>query len=345
MIVPKFWAEGRIQERVAGQQLTVRRFGWSDESPVAAQAHADRRTLEAFERIAAGEKLERRERKLAYNGAEGVPIREEIVAQHGDTIVTRNGYGARCLNTPEVLFVDIDFEEPSAFAAGGSSAGAMGPALVAAVLVGLAGGWAARSWVGGLLAAVIVFVLVYAVMGARKKKRGRAGIEEVVEVKEAEAAPAPEQRARERIARFIEQHPDWNLRIYRTPAGLRALAMHAVFSPADPAVADCFQLLGVDKVYARMCRNQNCFRARLSAKPWRIGIGERMRPRPGIWPVAPDKLAARDAWVARYEKAAEGHAACRFLEAVGSATVHPSAAAVQALHDEQSRALSGLPLA
>jgi len=112
MIVPQFWAEGRIQERVAGKQITVRRYGWSDDSPIAAQAHADQRTQEAFERIARGEQLDRRERKLAYNGAHGVPIREEIVERQGDTVITRNSYGARCLNTPDVLFVDIDFDEP-----------------------------------------------------------------------------------------------------------------------------------------------------------------------------------------------------------------------------------------
>jgi len=36
-----------------------------------------------------------------------VPIREEIVSRHGDTIITRNSYGARCLNTPNALFADI----------------------------------------------------------------------------------------------------------------------------------------------------------------------------------------------------------------------------------------------
>ena len=139
MIVPQFWAEGRIQERVAGKQITVRRYGWSDESPVAAQAHADQRTRDAFDRIAhKGEKLERRERKLAYNGAEGVPIREEIVERHGDTVVTRNGYGARCLNTPDVLFVDIAFDEPLRGIV-------FGFALVPALIVGIVGGWTAMT--------------------------------------------------------------------------------------------------------------------------------------------------------------------------------------------------------
>ena len=113
MIVPAYWAEGRLQLRVEGRQMTVRRFGWSDESQAAAQAHADERTREAFGRIAAGEALERRERKVGYNGARGLPIREEIVERHGDAVVTRNSYGARCLNTPDVLFVDVDFDPPA----------------------------------------------------------------------------------------------------------------------------------------------------------------------------------------------------------------------------------------
>ena len=327
MIVPQFWAESRIQERVAGNQITVRRYGWSDESPVAAQAHADQRTRDAFDRIAhKGEDLERRERKLAYNGAEGVPIREEIVERQGDAVVTRNGYGARCLNTPDVLFVDIDFEEPL-------RGSVFGFALVPALIAGVVGGWAARTWLGGLIAGLIVFAVAWFI--GQRKKRG-----------EPSGNPSPEKRAAERIARFVHQHPDWHLRVYRTPAGFRLLAMHDVFNPSDTAVADCFHALGVDKVYARMCRNQNCFRARVSAKPWRIGIGDHIRPRPGVWPVSPDKLPVRDAWISRYEKAAEGHAACQYLESVGNgAKVHPKAQAVQELHDERTRALSGLPIA
>ena len=150
MIVPQFWAEGRIQERIDGRQLTVRRFGWSDDSPVAAQAHADQRTREAFERIVGGEKLERRERKVAYNGADGMPIREEIVERHGEDIVTRNGYGARCLNTPDVLFVDVDFEDAQ-------RSNARGLTVIGAALIGaLVAGYATKSWPLAVAAAVLV---------------------------------------------------------------------------------------------------------------------------------------------------------------------------------------------
>ena len=43
MIVPQFWAEGRLQHRAKGRQVTVRRFGWSDVSQDEAQANADAR--------------------------------------------------------------------------------------------------------------------------------------------------------------------------------------------------------------------------------------------------------------------------------------------------------------
>ena len=111
MIVPQFWAESRLQHREKGRQVTLRRFGWSDTSQADAQSNADVRVRAALDRVLAGAKLPRIEPKIPYNGADGVPIREEIVARHGETIVTRNAHGARCLNTPNVLFSDIDFPD------------------------------------------------------------------------------------------------------------------------------------------------------------------------------------------------------------------------------------------
>src|SRR5688572_18920533 len=109
MIVPDYWVEARKQHRSAGKQVTVRRFGWSATSESDALAMAERRAEEALHRILSGEKLERRERKAAYNGAFGVPIREEVLSRHGEEVITRNSYGAHCLNTPRALFADVDF--------------------------------------------------------------------------------------------------------------------------------------------------------------------------------------------------------------------------------------------
>ena len=80
MIVPDHWAEARKQHRSSGRQVTVRRYGWSTVSEADALAMAETRADEALRRILTGEKVNRREPKVAYNGASGVPIREEVLA-------------------------------------------------------------------------------------------------------------------------------------------------------------------------------------------------------------------------------------------------------------------------
>jgi len=325
MIVPQFWAEGRAHAQQAGRSFTVRRFGWSDASLAEAQANADARAAEALERVLSGENLRRRELKVPYNGADGLPIREEIVARYGDIIITRNSYGARCLNSPNALFADIDYEvtpPPVLFL------------VTLLVLVGLAAGvgWWASSWCLGLVLGFVAVAAAWsiALVQIRALQNVRGGAETA---------------ARNRLARFAEDHPDWSVRVYRTPAGLRLLATHRPFDPIEPAVSDFFAATGADVQYVRMCRNQQCFRARVSPKPWRIGIDHHIRPRPGVWPVRPERLPQRRAWIDAYEEVAAGFASCEFVETVGSGISHPELASVVRLHDELSRATSGLPIA
>lgn len=327
MIVPAFWAEGRAQVRHQDRQVTVRRFGWSDASQAEAQAMADTRAAEALQRIVRGETLVRREPKVPYNGAAGVPIREEIVERYGQLVITRNSYGARCLNTPDVLFADVDADTPFpewlvqviAFATMG---------------VGVYFWWTGRSGGFAALAWVLTFFLVASVTYlVRRIAAGRAALDHKVA------------SARRRVARWVAAHPGWAVRTYRTPSGLRVMATHQRFSPNDPIVRAFFDAIGVDRVYARMCANQQCFRARLTPKPWRIGIDAHMKPRPGVWPVNPERRAERDAWIARYEVMSRSHAACRFLESVGTGTVHIDIETVRRLHDDESKALQELPIA
>lgn len=325
MIVPEHWAEARLQHREPGRQVTLRRFGWSDASPAEAQALADARVREAMQRVLAGDKLARRDPKIAYNGAEGVPIREQIVERHGSSVITRNGYGARCLNTPDVLFADIDF---------GAGASARATLAVGGMLVLLAAavGRGTASWGLGIALGLLALFIAAPLSGALHRfiEARRGGAQAV---------------ARRRIASFVQRHPAWNLRVYRTPAGLRLLATHALFHPRDAAVVEAFRAFDTDPLYARMCHNQQCFRARVSAKPWRIGLRDHLKPRPGVWPVAPDRLPARNAWVDAYERRAAAYAACEFVESLGSGTLHPQVQPVQDLHDQLCGATSGRPLA
>lgn len=336
MIVPKFWAEGRVQHREKRKQVTIRRYGWSDTSQAEAQAHADARAAEALARVLAGEKLHRRDHKIPYNGAEGLPIREEVLSTHGDVVITRNSYGAHCLNTPNVLFADVDLEEPTGWAWMAVFGVSVVLTAVLYPIVRNSAEWPLGD-MGLLVMLFIVICLAGMFLAVRLQKRAASS--------RPRKPGGPEEVALARVREFSARHPDWCLRVYRTPAGFRVLAAHSTFAASQPEVAEFFSSLGVDSVYRRMCLNQQCFRARLTAKPWRVGMAAHMRPRPGVWPIKPEQVSVRAAWVAEYERAANGFAACRFVETLGSAIVHPDVRPVIDLHDSQSRALSQLPLA
>jgi hypothetical protein len=290
VIVPTYWAEGRVSERKRGKQVTVRRFGWSDESQAAAQAHADERARDAFERVQRGETDKRYERKVDYNGADGLPIREEIVERHGDTVITRNSYGARCLNTPNVLFADID------------------------VRTGGFDGWL------------------------------RASFGPLLKYFSPKRAEDPWVAAERTVREYIATRPRELYRLYRTPAGFRLLAMHRTYASDEPEVARLFSAIGVDPIYALMCTRQRCFRARISPKPWRIGVAKHIGPANATWPIKLAHRSKRDLWIAHYEVAAKGHASCRFVAELGDGRPDRIAQTVQRLHDDASRAERNLPL-
>ena len=256
-----------------------------------------------------------------------MPIREQIVARHGDVVITRNSYGALCLNTPDVLFADVDLAtRPSGRAI---SIGV----FVVVMALGFAAGLLAWHWSAGLALAIAAGWAVNRVALRRQQAAfDRDGGAEV--------------RALALLEAFSAAHPDWHLRVYRTPAGLRVLAMHRTFQPDDADAALLFSALQADRLYTVMCKVQRCFRARLTPKPWRIGIDQRIRPPVAAWSAEQAHLPERLHWIARYEQQSKDHAACRYLRSLGDTScVDPETEHVRALHDAMSRADSDLPLA
>ncbi len=325
MIVPQFWAEAQSQGSQGNKTITVRRFGWSDNSQEEAQANAEQRSIEALNQILSGKNLERRERKAPYNGSTGVPIREEVISRHGDTVISRNSYGAHCLNTPDVCFIDIDYPDSP-------PAGYLFKTIVVLQLLAAFTAYMISSnivWLG-LAISSLLFSYTFATLAFQIVLKFKGGVEQILI---------------QRIDDFLLEHPLWNLRIYQTPAGMRLLVTHRTFDVNDPEIQASFKALGADPMYARMCRNQQCFRARVSPKPWRIGITDHMRPRPGTWPVEPDRLPQRNAWITQYEAAAVNFASCKFIQNKGSGAIHLNVEPVMALHDQLAKACTNLRIA
>ena len=145
-----------------------------------------------------------------------------------------------------------------------------------------------------------------------------------------------------RVENWTRNHPEWGWRVYGTRSGLRLLATQGLVE-ANSAMADgVFEALGADPLYRKLCKAQQCFRARLTPKPWRCGL----REKPARWPWVEAKQEQRfQKWEAKYQGCAANWATCEFVKQIGNPTVHAEVGTILDLHDAPTRAESKLPLA
>ena len=213
MIVPEYWSESSTKKIVAGRQFTIKRFGWSDISELDAKNHADARLKEAVKTLEAEGDVRRIDHKTSYNGAEGIPIREEVISKHQDIVISRNSYGALCLNTPDVLFADIDFECEASFMT----------YVIAFILLFFCAaitGMFFKSWLVFALGAIAAVIFTSSVASlVHSMILGLNG--------------GIERKALERIKKVSRENAELHLRIYRTPLGFRVLLMNDTYCPAS----------------------------------------------------------------------------------------------------------------
>ena len=142
--------------------------------------------------------------------------------------------------------------------------------------------------------------------------------------------PPPEETALAAVRRWQSAHPDISLRVYRTFAGLRLMITNRVFASVDDATVAMMQQLGSDSLYVQLCRSQNCFRSRLSPKPWRVGMDKL----PAKFPFATsEEQLAFEQWNARYVAAADSYRVCRLVEVLGEAATLEQHLGLIELHD------------
>ena len=280
MIVPSYWASCSKTHRANGRSYTVRRWGWSNDSQQAAQEHANTRAAQALEQVASqwpDPHVDKFEPKRAYNGAEGVPIREEVIERMGEEVITRNSYGALCLNTPDIMFVDVDRDKIQAI-----PAGRLGKTCLALLLLAAASTvvfpniTSAKAWWLG-------FAFVLSV--------GPWLVNRIWRNLEISLAGGPRGVVDAQVQRLLDADPASAWALYQTPGGYRVMALHRRFDPSSQETAAIMDGFMADRLYALMCRKQHCFRARVSPKPWRMEGMDRMRS--PVWPVEGEALARR----------------------------------------------------
>lgn len=333
MLIPRYWSRAESTATTpTGKFVRFHVWRGSRTSEAEARALADDAVRRVAERVRSGAGFPER---YAYGDR---PLREEVITELGsgaagatmdapEAAITRNSYGAQVLNAARAFFIDVDIDAsdtPRSSASSSSSPLASGDPMAAA-----------RELVDALPLPGGVKSILGGIFGSKPARPAAPP--------PPPPAPAdPASAAMDRLRRWISSHPEWRVRVYRTSAGLRYLVTHDTFSPTDPAAQEAMAALGADPQYVTLCQVQKSFRARLTPKPWRIGIENP----PVTFPYeGPEEEAEMRQWEARYDAASRSRATCRFVEEMGTGAEHPDIAPLRALHDEHTRATSGLPLA
>jgi hypothetical protein len=131
-------------------------------------------------------------------------------------------------------------------------------------------------------------------------------------------------------------------RVYRTAGGYRVLITNYGFQAGHPNSESLMRGFRADPLYIRLCQMQQSFRARLTPKPWRCGLG---MP-PVAFPYeSPNEEARFKEWDAQYAATAARYATCQYVASFPGARIEPAFQDLIDYHDRVSKATSQLPLA
>jgi hypothetical protein len=140
-----------------------------------------------------------------------------------------------------------------------------------------------------------------------------------------------QERTLKSVRDWSQFHPKHAFRVYRTYAGLRLLFVDERYDPSSEKVSRILSELGSDPLYRTLTSKQECFRARLTAKPWRCGT----KIPPNQYPWVSDRAEqAYRAWEERYTEITETCKACDLLESYGTEAADSEILTVLKMHDD-----------
>jgi len=309
---------------------TLRVWGWSSDSQADAEQVAATRLADALERIAREGRL-----PAGHGYYPRMPLREPVL-EEVDTasgavlgVITRNRMGCEVLCTDLLFIADVDV--PGLDEAGPSSGSSdIAGASRTARRTGGVGGFFRRLLTGDPLPTPM-----------SPEPAGAQG---------ADAAPASvrpgdtsvaESLACEPVWEFARRHPELGVRVYRTAAGLRVLVTGAAAPPSSDRARVLLTELGSDPLYVELCSTHDSYRARLTPKPFRVGLPANPNP----WPFGDDSgRRGWEQWVSEYDGRIAAYAVCRLVSASGPEP-GPDEQRLVALHDARCRVGERLPLA
>ncbi len=134
----------------------------------------------------------------------------------------------------------------------------------------------------------------------------------------------------QRIEAVGRERPGLGYRVYRTAGGYRVLITSDLYDPMSPESEKLLAAFGSDPLYTRLCKAQECFRARLSAKFWRCGA--RRPPSRFPWATADQEQQYRK-WEEAYHRRANRFATCQLIGTFGPPEVCEAVRPILEMHD------------
>ena len=133
------------------------------------------------------------------------------------------------------------------------------------------------------------------------------------------------------------KYSQFGFRIYETFQGVRVIVLGRDFDPRNAATTAMMAEFNCDPLYTILCSKQECFRARLTPKPRRMG----MKSMTIRFPREDTDLQTEN-WLSEYDRRSGDFSVCRFIGQAGAAV--PTNDLVH-LHDELTGASIGRQLA
>jgi len=124
---------------------------------------------------------------------------------------------------------------------------------------------------------------------------------------------------------IVEGYSYLGFRVYRTRNGLRYLCTTTAFDPVNRQTQRLMHNLYVDPLYARLCRFQSTFRARLTPKPWRVDSAQYTN------------RFVHDRITGMVLPEANPYTVCHLIEIIGLPTIRPEFEPLITLHDAYCR--------
>ena len=115
------------------------------------------------------------------------------------------------------------------------------------------------------------------------------------------------------------KYSTYGFRVYETCKGYRILVTNHNIDPKSKASNQIMKDFQSDWLYRSLCNKQNCYRARLTPKPYRIR-------QKGIKVIFPNRTSAQQEelnnWINSYEQKSKNYVTCRLVKQYGKVSLN-----------------------